>query len=61
MGVELNREQIKLIIREALMSDPDIVSEVLQEIKSQPEEKNDLHQVIDELFAEYDDVFKALA
>lgn len=61
MTLELNAEQLKAILKQAITSNPTMVEEVLKELKEETSTDEKFDRAVDEIFSRYDDVFKALA
>lgn len=58
----LDRDQLVAVIREILVEEPSILIDAIKSAKNQVEaRRNRIDAIIEEDFAEYDEVFKALA
>lgn len=58
----LDRDQLVAVIREILVEEPSILIDAIKSAKNQAEaRKNRIDAILEEDFAAYDEVFKALA
>jgi hypothetical protein len=57
----LTPDQLRAILKQAIISDPTLVKEVLNELKEEGSVDKRFDQAVDDIFKQYDDVFKALA
>lgn len=61
LTLQLDPLQVKAILKQALSTNPDLVREVIDELKTENSADKKFDQVVDQLFEQYDDVFRALA
>lgn len=56
----LDKELVKQSLKELIVSDPNYVSELIQELSNELKKK-ELEKIVADNFREYEEVFKALA
>ena len=56
----IDKELLKLSLKELMVSDPNYVSELIIELSNELKKK-ELEKIVADNFKEYDEVFKALA
>jgi len=56
----LDKELVKQSLKELIVSDPNYVSELIQELSNELKKK-ELEKIVSDNFREYEEVFKALA
>jgi len=61
MTLELHPDQLRAILKQAIVADPAMVREVLKELKEETPSDEKFDRAVDDIFSRYDDVFRALA
>ena len=63
--LELNAPQVRALLKQTVLqsmqTDPDMLQSVLDEIKQEQDVRPEFKAALEQIFDEYDDVFKALA